>query len=68
MKLLTVAELAKCLKVHPMTVYKMVKEGRLPRVQRMTRLIRFDPKQVAERLDISVEVFSNGESEKPAGV
>lgn len=48
-KILTLAEVAKLLSVHPITVYRMIKEGRLPAF-RIGRVLRFDAVQLEEWL------------------
>jgi putative molybdopterin biosynthesis protein len=40
-KILTIAEVAERLGMHPVTVYRLAKEGRLP-VFRIGRMLRFD--------------------------
>jgi excisionase family DNA binding protein len=44
-KILTITEVAELLKVHPITVYRMIKQGKLP-VFRIGRVLRFDADQL----------------------
>jgi excisionase family DNA binding protein len=46
-KILTIADVAELLKVHPITVYRMIKQGKLP-VFRIGRVLRFDADQLEE--------------------
>lgn len=48
-KILTIAEVAELLKVHPITVYRMIKQGRLPSF-RIGRVLRFDSVQLEDWL------------------
>jgi len=54
----TVKQLAAILAVKPLTIYRMVKDGKLPAV-RIGRSVRFDPDAVAAFLD-SVRVGPEG--------
>jgi excisionase family DNA binding protein len=61
-KVLTIAEVAALLKVHPITVYRLTKQGKLPHF-RIGRVLRFDADQLEEWLRVTqrnVEVKSNG--------
>jgi len=44
-KILTITEVAERLRMHPVSVYRLVKEAKLP-VFRIGRLLRFDADQV----------------------
>jgi excisionase family DNA binding protein len=55
---LTVKELAERLAVKPLTIYRLVNEGKLPAVK-IGRAIRFEPDAVAAFLD-SVRVGPEG--------
>ena len=54
----TVKKLAEKLDVTPLTIYRLVDQGKLPAVK-IGRVIRFDPAVVAEFLD-SVQVRYEG--------
>ena len=44
---LTVADLEQVFSVHKLTIYKMVREGRIPGAFRIGTCVRFDPRKVA---------------------
>jgi excisionase family DNA binding protein len=46
-KILTIPEVAKRLGMHPVTVYRLAKEGRLP-VFRVGRMLRFDADELEQ--------------------
>ena len=48
-KILTLADVAKLLSVHPITVYRMIKQGKLP-VFRIGKALRFDAAAMEEWL------------------
>jgi putative molybdopterin biosynthesis protein len=49
-KILTIAEVAKRLGMHPVTVYRLVKEDRLP-VFRVGRMLRFDAAELEKWIE-----------------
>lgn len=51
-KILTISEVSELLKVHPITVYRMIKQGRLPHF-RIGRVLRFDADQLADWLQVT---------------
>ncbi len=53
-KILTITEVAERLRMHPVSVYRLVKEAKLP-VFRIGRLLRFDADQV-EKWILSAEL------------
>lgn len=48
-RILTIAEVAELLRVHPMTVYRMIRQGELPSF-RVGRVLRFDAEQLEKWL------------------
>jgi len=48
-KILTISEVAELLKVHPITVYRLIKQGKLPYF-RIGRVLRFDADQLEDWL------------------
>ena len=57
MTMLTVKQLAAILSLHPMTVYKMVKDGKITVMKGVQRSLRFDPYVIAKELGVSHEIF-----------
>jgi excisionase family DNA binding protein len=51
-KILTLSEVAELLKVHPITVYRLIKRGKLP-VFHIGRVLRFDANQLEDWLRIT---------------
>jgi excisionase family DNA binding protein len=65
-KILTISEVAALLKVHPITVYRMIKQGRLPAF-RIGRVLRFDADRLEDWLRVSERAAagtSNGRKRK----
>jgi len=51
-KIMTISEVAELLKVHPITVYRLIKQGKLPYF-RIGRILRFDADQLEDWLRIT---------------
>jgi excisionase family DNA binding protein len=51
-KILTISEVAELLKVHPITVYRLIKQRKLPAF-RIGRVLRFDADQLEDWLRVT---------------
>ena len=51
-KIMTISEVAELLKVHPITVYRLIKQGKLPYF-RIGRILRFDADQLEDWLRVT---------------
>jgi excisionase family DNA binding protein len=67
-KILTISEVAQLLKVHPITVYRLIKQGKLPYF-RIGRVLRFDADQLEDWVRLkhrNVEVKNGRRKNKAA--
>jgi excisionase family DNA binding protein len=65
-QILTISDVAELLKVHPITVYRLIKQAKLP-VFRIGRVLRFDANQLEDWLRVterSIESKPNGRKHK----
>ena len=65
-KILTLPEVAELLRVHPITVYRMIKQGRLPSF-RIGRVLRFDSAQLEDWLRAREIKAATGRERKRKG-